>query len=54
MDAEGKIGNKEINTHQFDSQGNWIVKKTFEEKKVKGMLIRKLLWTSYRTITYYP
>lgn len=54
MDADGKIGDKEINTHEFDKEGNWIVKKTFEEKKVKGKMVRKLLWTSFRTITYYP
>jgi hypothetical protein len=53
MDADGKIGSKEINTYTFDSQGNWIVKKTFEPKKVKGKTVMKLLWTSYRTITYY-
>lgn len=40
-------------TYEFDPQGNWIVKKTFEEKKVKGKMVRKLLWSSYRTITYY-
>lgn len=54
MDANGKIGNREINTHEFDSQGNWIVEKTFEEKKVRGKAVRKLLWTTLRTITYYP
>lgn len=54
MDANGKIGDKEINVHEFDAQGNWIVEKTFEETKIKGKPVRKLLWTSYRTITYYP
>jgi hypothetical protein len=53
MDENGKVGDKEINTYEFDSQGNWIVEKTFEEKKVRGKVVRKLLWTTLRTITYY-
>lgn len=53
MDADGKVSSKNIQTYEFDSQGNWIVEKTFEQKKVKGKAVQKLLWTSYRTITYY-
>jgi hypothetical protein len=53
MDEKGKIEGNQINIHEFDSQGNWIVKKTFEEKKVIGKVVRKLLWTTLRTITYY-
>lgn len=53
MDENRKISSREINTYQFDSQGNWIVKKTFEPKKVKGKTVLKPLWTSYRTTTYY-
>jgi len=40
--------------HQLDSQGNWIVEQTYEEKTVRKRKITKLLWTSYRTIEYYP
>jgi hypothetical protein len=54
MEKSGKIANKEINTYEFDSQGNWIVQKTLEENIVKGKKVRKPSWTSYRTITYYP
>jgi hypothetical protein len=45
---------KEINIHEFDKQGNWIVEKTFQVKTIAGKTVRKLLWTQYRTITYYP
>jgi hypothetical protein len=38
----------------LDAQGNWIAEKTFEKKTVRGKTVQKLLWTSYRTITYYP
>lgn len=54
LDENGKIADKQIQTHEFDKEGNWIVEKTFEENKVKGKIAKKLLWTSYRTISYYP
>ena len=51
-------GDNDVTTHvmtyKFDAQGNWIVKMTFKEMKTKGKMVRKLLWTSYRTIIYYP
>ncbi len=53
MDGDGKIGDKEINIFEFDAQGNWVVEKTFEEKKVKGKTVKTLLWISRRTITYF-
>ena len=52
--SDGKIEDNTIYTYQFDAQGNWIVEKAFEKKKVKGKIVRTPLWTNYRTITYYP
>lgn len=54
LDEKGKIIDKSIQTHEFDNEGNWIVEKSFEEKKVRGKIVRNLLWTSFRKITYYP
>lgn len=54
VNAKGKIEDGNINTYESDSQGNWIGQKTYEQKKVKGKMVKKLLWTSSRTITYYP
>ena len=47
---------EDINTfaYEFDAQGNWIVQKAFEKKIVRGKPVTRPLWTSYRTITYYP
>lgn len=45
---------KYVLKHEFDLQGNWIVERTYEEKTVKRKKVLKLLWTTYRTITYYP
>lgn len=52
-DEKGKIEDRTVRTYEFDKEGNWIVEKTFEQKKVRGKVVNKLLWTSYRTITYY-
>jgi hypothetical protein len=40
-----------IKSYQLDKQGNWIVEKTFETESESA---RKLLWTTYRQIDYYP
>ncbi len=53
-DDTGKVSDVEVNTYTFDSQGNWIVQKTVEKKTVRGKTVFKPLWTTYRTITYYP
>ena len=37
-----------------DQHGNWTVQKAFEVKKTRGKDVLKPMWTSYRTITYYP
>lgn len=52
-DEKGKIENRTVRTYEFDKEGNWIVAKTFEQKKAGGKPVNKLLWTTYRTITYY-
>jgi hypothetical protein len=49
-----KVVEKRFMTYEFDKAGNWIVQRTFEEVIVRKKKVRKLLWTSYRTITYYP
>lgn len=53
-DDKDKVSDIQINTYEFDLQGNWIVQKTVEKKTVRGKTVLKPLWTSYRTITYYP
>ena len=53
-DDKDKVSDIEVNTYEFDSQGNWIVQKTVEKRIVRGRPVLKPLWTSYRTITYYP
>jgi YD repeat-containing protein len=45
---------KQFYTHVLDSKGNWIEEKVSERKKARGKTVTKLLWTTYRTITYYP
>jgi hypothetical protein len=45
---------KEFYTHVLDSKGNWIEEKVSERKKARGKTVTKPLWTTYRTITYYP
>jgi hypothetical protein len=49
--ADGKVSTTRFHTYEFDSHGNWTVQKTFE---AKGRTGRKLLWTTFRTVTYYP
>lgn len=44
---------KYVMKHQFDSKGNWIVERTYQQKTVKRKKVLELLWTTYRTITYY-
>jgi hypothetical protein len=51
--SDGKIENNRVFTRQYDEQGNWIAEKTFEKKIVKGKSVLKLLWTTYRKITYF-
>jgi len=53
-DAENKISETEIHQPTLDIRGNRIIDKTFEPKTVRGKKVLKPLWTSYRTITYYP
>ena len=48
------ISDIEVNQYEFDANGNWIVTKTYDSKKVRGKTVLKPLWTTYRTITYYP
>lgn len=43
-----------VMSHEFDGQGNWIVERTYEIRRSRNKKTKKLLWTSYRTITYYP
>lgn len=45
---------KEFYSHILDANSNWIEEKVFEPKKIHGKTVMKLLWTTYRTITYYP
>jgi len=49
-----KIEDKYINSYQFDSTGNWVVKKTSRETLVRGKKILKPFAPSYRAIKYYP
>lgn len=53
-DEDKKVSEIRTNTYEFDPQGNWTVKKTFEKQTVKGKPFLKPLSISYRTITYYP
>jgi len=52
--GSGSDVDKYVMVNTYDPQGNWITQKTFEEKKRAGKPVRKLLWTSYRVIAYYP
>lgn len=54
FDANDKISDRRLMIHEFDDKGNWIVERTYEEKTVRKKKVRKLLWTSYRKIFYYP
>jgi hypothetical protein len=53
-DEDKKPSEIRANTYEFDPQGNWIVKKTFEKQPVEGKPAPKPLSISYRTISYYP
>ncbi len=46
--------NRRFHKYEFDAQGNWTVRKTYQKKTVKGKPVLNLLSTSYRSITYYP
>lgn len=52
-DDAGKIDSKYIFKYEFDAQGNWIIQRAFEAKKVKGKIVSQPMWVSHRTITYY-
>ena len=52
-DETGKVSSRYIYKYEPDAQGNWIVQRSFEEKKVKGKTVLQPLWVSYRTISYY-
>lgn len=54
FDGNDKISNRCLMIHEFDDKGNWIIERTYEEKTVRKKKVRKLLWTSYRKISYYP
>lgn len=45
---------RRVHKYEFDAQGNWTVRKTYQKKTVKGKPVLNLLSTSYRAITYYP
>jgi hypothetical protein len=53
-DENDKVSDKSTMKYELDPQGNWIVQRTYEVRTVKKQKVQKLLWTSYRTITYYP
>ncbi|HMT08032.1 MAG TPA: hypothetical protein PKA82_08510 [Pyrinomonadaceae bacterium] len=38
---------------KFDEKGNWVVRRSFEKKKVRSKFTLRLVDTTYRTITYY-
>lgn len=51
---ENEPPEKYLKKYEFDSLGNWIVERTYEETVARKRKIVKLAWTSYRTITYHP
>jgi hypothetical protein len=54
LDEAGKPVDARVYAYELDARGNWIVQKAFEKKIARGKPAPKLLWTSYRTISYYP
>jgi hypothetical protein len=54
FDDKGKAVDVYIYQHTLDPQGNWTAKRAYEKKTVRGKPVQKLVWTTYRTITYYP
>lgn len=54
IDTEtGKPLNTYNYTYVFDTNGNWIVRRTTEKVKVRGKMTVKATGTNYRTIIYY-
>jgi hypothetical protein len=45
---------KHLFKRELDGHGNWVVEKAFEPGKAGGKPAMRLLWTTYRAITYYP
>jgi hypothetical protein len=52
--AEGKVDITYSMTYELDKYGNWIIQRTYEVTQVRKRPWKKLIWTSYRTITYFP
>lgn len=52
-DEKGKMLGRTVHKYELDTAGNWIVQRTFEKKTVRGKVVLKPLWITYRTITYY-
>lgn len=50
---DGSVTGKQAYTYEFDAQGNWTKRTTFEVKTKDGREQPVPLFTQYRTITYY-
>jgi len=44
----------ETYTREYDPQGNWVAERTYDPSKKHAKQPGDLLWTKFRTITYYP
>jgi hypothetical protein len=53
LDDKNRPIDRHLHKYEFDTRGNWIVQRTYENRTVKGRPVTKLLWTTYRTIVYY-
>jgi len=51
--GDGSISGKQAYTYEFDAQGNWTKRTTSEMQNKDGREQPVLLFTQYRTITYY-
>ena len=51
--GDGSISGKQAYTYEFDAQGNWTRRTTFEVKNKEGREQPVPLFIQYRTITYY-
>jgi hypothetical protein len=53
FNEKGRIDSSSTYMYELDTKGNWIVKKSFENVKIKGKSVLQPRSITYRTITYY-
>lgn len=49
-----KVMGRTAYKYEFDAVGNWIIRRSFEKKTVRGKPVLKPISITYRTISYYP